>query len=134
MSRRQIVATFAISMTMITAGCGFITGQEALSFSAPPGTASGQAVSETGYEEVNVTEQVVTRNFSAADQTRQVEVTNQLANTNARLMWAHLVPNKLLSSLRLRVRKWKLRPNRSIRPPRCPNARFSSGSKASMRA
>ena len=79
MSRRQIVATFAISMIMITAGCGFITGQGALSFSASPGTASDQAVSETGYEEVSVTEQVVTRNFSVADQTRQVEVTNQLA-------------------------------------------------------
>ena len=79
MSRRQIAATVAISMIMVTAGCGFITGQGALSFSASPGTVSDQAVSETGYEEVSVTEQVVTRNFSAADQTRQVEVTNQLA-------------------------------------------------------
>ena len=64
---------------MITAGCGFITGQEALSFNASPATVTDQAVSETGYEEVNVTEQVITRNFSVADQTRQVEVTNQLA-------------------------------------------------------
>lgn len=73
MSRRQIAATFVISMTMITAGCGFITGQEALSFSAPPGTASGQAVSETGYEEVNVTEQVNSRNVTALGQSTEVK-------------------------------------------------------------
>ncbi len=61
------------------AGCGFITGSEALAFSASPATPSDASLSETGYEEQNVTEQHVTRNVSAAGQTRQVNVTNQQA-------------------------------------------------------
>ena len=79
MDVRQTVAPVALALVMITAGCGFITGSEALAFGASPATVSDQAVSETGYEETNVSEQVVTREFSAANQTREVEVTNQLA-------------------------------------------------------
>ncbi|QIO24175.1 DUF6517 family protein [Haloarcula sp. JP-L23] len=79
MITRQTIAIAAVGLMMVTAGCGFITGEEALTFSASPATVSDQAVSDAGYEEVSVTEQTVTRNFSAADQTRQVKVTNQLA-------------------------------------------------------
>lgn len=79
MCARKRVAVLAVGLVMLTAGCGFITGQEALAFSATPATVSEQTLSETEYESVNVTDEVVTRNFSAAGQTRQVEVTNQLA-------------------------------------------------------
>jgi len=79
MTVHQSVAPFVVAVMMLTAGCGFITGSEALTFNASPATVSNQAISETGYEETTVTEQVITRNFSAAGQTRQVEVTNQLA-------------------------------------------------------
>ena len=76
---RQTAGLLAVACFVALAGCGFITGSESLAFSASPATASDDAVSETGYEETTVTDQVVTRNFTVADQTRQVEVTNQLA-------------------------------------------------------
>ncbi len=69
----------AVVLATVTAGCGFLTGSEALSFSASPATASDDAQSETGYEEQAVESSTMTRNFSAAGQTRQVEVTNQQA-------------------------------------------------------
>lgn len=78
MITRQTIAIAAVGLMIVTAGCGFITGEEALTFSASPATVSDQAASDAGYKEVSVTEQTVTRNFSAADQTRQVKVTNQL--------------------------------------------------------
>jgi len=76
--RRLAVALAVVALTTM-AGCGFITGQSALTFSASPTTVADGAQSETGYEEVTVEEQTVTRTFSAADQSREVEVTNQLA-------------------------------------------------------
>jgi len=79
MHRRQYVGSLAVACAGSLAGCGFITGSEALTFDASAATASSDALSETGYEEQRVSEQVVTRNFTVADQTRQVEVTNQLA-------------------------------------------------------
>jgi hypothetical protein len=79
MHTRQTLATLAVLVLTVTAGCGFITGGSALAFSASPATASADALSETGYEERAVTNSTVTRNFSAAGQTRQVEVTNQQA-------------------------------------------------------
>jgi hypothetical protein len=77
--QRQSAAVVAVACLGVLAGCGFITGSEALAFSASPATPTDDALSETGYEEQSVEEQVVTRNFSAAGQTRTVEVTNQLA-------------------------------------------------------
>ncbi|WP_248896869.1 DUF6517 family protein [Haloplanus halobius] len=79
MPTRRGVTASAVGLLTMTAGCGFITGSESLSFSASPATVTDQAISETGYEEVTVTDQVVTREFSVAGQTREVEVTNQLA-------------------------------------------------------
>ncbi|QLH84566.1 DUF6517 family protein [Halosimplex pelagicum] len=79
MHTRQTFAALAVVLVTVTAGCGFITGQSALAFAASPATASDDALSETGYEEVAVENSTVTRNFSAAGQTRQVEVTNQQA-------------------------------------------------------
>ncbi|MDS0259813.1 DUF6517 family protein [Haloarcula sp. S1CR25-12] len=76
---RQYAALLAVACAIPLAGCGFITGSEPLAFSASPATASDEAVSETGYEQRAQRTQNVTRNFTVADQTRQVEVTNQLA-------------------------------------------------------
>jgi len=69
----------AVACVVTLAGCGFITGEESLSVTASPATAGDGAVSETGYEELNVTAQTVTRNVTVAGQTREVAVTNQLA-------------------------------------------------------
>ncbi|MFB6140593.1 MAG: DUF6517 family protein [Halosimplex sp.] len=79
MDLRRTVAVLAVVIATVTAGCGFLTGQNALEFGASPATASENARAETGYEETNVTASVATRNFSVAGQTRQVEVTNQRA-------------------------------------------------------
>lgn len=77
-TRRDVIAAGVGVLTM-TAGCGFLTGSEALAFAASPATVDDATLSESGYEEAEVSEQVVTREFSAAGQTREVEVTNQLA-------------------------------------------------------
>lgn len=79
MDRRRYVGLVAAAGASSLAGCGFITGDEALTFNASPALPTDDALSETGYEEETVEEQVVTREFSVADQTREVEVTNQLA-------------------------------------------------------
>jgi hypothetical protein len=79
MHRRQYLGLLAVACVAALAGCGFITGSEALTFSASPATASDAAASETGYESQGVTAQNITRNFTVAGQTRQVSVTNQLA-------------------------------------------------------
>jgi hypothetical protein len=79
MQGHRTALALTVVLVAVTAGCGFITGSESLSFSASPVTASDDAQSETGYEEQAVESSTVTRNFSAAGQTRQVEVTNQQA-------------------------------------------------------
>ena len=79
MHGRRLAVALSVVLLTTTAGCGFITGESALTFSASPTTVTDGAQSETGYEEVTVEEQTVTRTFSAADQSREVEVTNQLA-------------------------------------------------------
>lgn len=76
---RQHASVVAVGCLTVLAGCGFITGSEALAFSASPAIPTDDALSETGYEQETVERQMVTRNFTVADQTRQVEVTNQLA-------------------------------------------------------
>lgn len=82
---RRTLATVAVAAALVTAGCGFITGDEALAFDASPTTVSDEAQSSTDYEELNGSEQVVTREFSAAGQTREVQVTNHLAQYERRV-------------------------------------------------
>lgn len=76
---RLVAATLLVAVLMTTAGCGFLLGSESLAFAASPATVSSQALESTGYEEVSVDANTVTRNFSAAGQSRTAEVTNQLA-------------------------------------------------------
>lgn len=78
MQHNQLAAV-ALAAAMVLAGCGFVTGDEALEFDASPATVSEDALSDTGYEQASLDRQVVTRNFSAAGQERTVQVTNQLA-------------------------------------------------------
>ncbi|MFB6083327.1 MAG: DUF6517 family protein [Halorientalis sp.] len=69
----------AVAGLMTLAGCGFLLGTEALTFSASKATVSDAALEETGYEETNVTEKNVSKEFTVAGQTREVVVTNWLA-------------------------------------------------------
>lgn len=77
--RRRVLLAAALAVLVTTAGCGFILGEEPLAFEASPATVDDATLSETGYTEKSVDDRIVTRNFSAAGQTRQVEVTNHLA-------------------------------------------------------
>ena len=74
----RTLATLAVALTMVTAGCGFLLGNEALEFAADPVTVADDAVSETGYQETSVTAENATRNFSVADQERTVRIVNHL--------------------------------------------------------
>lgn len=64
----------------MSAGClGFLTGSEPITFEATKGTVADQALTDTGYREQTVDSETITRSFSAAGQTREVEVTNWVA-------------------------------------------------------
>jgi len=76
---RKLTLLLTVAVIATTAGCGFITGDEALTFSADPATVDEDALSESGYEEVSTDRQTIVRNFTVAGQTRSVNVTNHLA-------------------------------------------------------
>jgi hypothetical protein len=62
-----------------------VTGDEALSFEASPATVDGAALEETDYQQYRADSDNVTREFSAAGQTREVTVTNQVRGYNRSL-------------------------------------------------
>jgi predicted small lipoprotein YifL len=75
--QRTTLTAVAVAVLVALAGCGMLTGD--LSFSASPATVDDATLEDTGYEEANVSEQEVTREFSAAGQSRNVTVTNHVA-------------------------------------------------------
>ncbi|QLG62590.1 DUF6517 family protein [Halorarum salinum] len=79
MRRRVLLGGTALTLAAGTAGClGFLTGEEPLSFEAEPAAAADGTASETGYETDGPRAETVTREFTAAGQTREVEVTNRI--------------------------------------------------------
>ncbi|MDX1744946.1 MAG: DUF6517 family protein, partial [Halobacteriales archaeon] len=80
MNRRQALLSLGSGALTLSAGClGVLTGTEPLTFEAGRATVSPATLGETGYEEDDVTSETVTRSFSAAGQSREVEVTNRIA-------------------------------------------------------
>lgn len=76
--QRRILASLALVALLSTAGCaGLFSGP--LAFSASPATASNASLQQTNYEHVKTFNQTVTRNFSAAGQSKKVKVTNVIA-------------------------------------------------------
>lgn len=68
-----------LTCLLVTAGCvGVLTGAEPLTFEAGTASVSPAAQEAAGYEEVRRDVQAMTREVSAAGQTREVEVTNHL--------------------------------------------------------
>jgi hypothetical protein len=61
------------------AGCGFILGDEPLSFEAQPARVGASVVEDTGYEHEGTTDQTIERTITVADQSREVVVTNRIA-------------------------------------------------------
>ncbi len=79
MDTRRIIAVVAAAALVTMSGCGFLLGNEALEFNASPVAVSDSAQSDTGYEETRRTSLGVERSFQVAGQTRNVSVTNYLA-------------------------------------------------------
>lgn len=77
---RRVAAALLLAGLLATSGCiGFLTGQNALTFESNPVSVSGQAQSQTGYDQARKEPSTVTKSFSAAGETRNVTVTNHVA-------------------------------------------------------
>jgi hypothetical protein len=77
--RRTYLATAGTALTAVTAGCGFLLGNEPATFSASASAVPDSVLEETGYEHTETEEMEIEREFSAAGQTRTVVATNVLA-------------------------------------------------------
>lgn len=79
MRRRRLLGGTALVLASGTGGClDLITGEESLSFEAEPAAAADGTADETGYETDGPRAETTTREFTAAGQTREAEVTNQI--------------------------------------------------------
>ncbi|WP_435184936.1 DUF6517 family protein [Halobellus sp. EA9] len=77
-NRRALVAV-ALAVLLATSGCiGFLTGDEALSFTAEPAAVADSAAQEAGYESNGTRSIEVNRTFEVAGQERRVVATSQL--------------------------------------------------------
>lgn len=76
----RLPALVLLVLLVVSAGCvGVLTGSEPLVVEANSVSVSSTAQGDTGYEEVRTTTQELTREVSAAGQTREVVVTNHVA-------------------------------------------------------
>lgn len=81
-TRRRALAVGGTLGIAGLAGCTaleFVTGGDPVEFAAEAATVSDAALEETGYESQGVSDDVITREVEAAGQTREVEVTNRIA-------------------------------------------------------
>jgi len=81
-SRRQLLAATGVLGTASLAGCSaldFVLGNDSLAFEADAAVVADATLSESSYQESNRTSDTITRTFEAGGQSREVEVTNQLA-------------------------------------------------------
>ncbi|WP_224335775.1 DUF6517 family protein [Haloprofundus halobius] len=93
---RREVATAALGALVASSGClGFVTGEESLSFESDPALAEESVAEETGYELDGTEAKTITREFSAAGQTRNVEATNQISTYEKTLSMSLLGEQKL---------------------------------------
>jgi hypothetical protein len=77
MTRRRTVAV-VVALVVVSTGCmGILSGP--ITFSASKAPASDQALQETDYQEANVSKSTITKTFTVADQSKDVEVTNWIA-------------------------------------------------------
>jgi hypothetical protein len=80
MNRRQYLTGVGTVLTASTAGClGVITGSEPAEFEATPPTVDDAVLAETEYEPEGIEEIVVERTVEAGGQSRDVVVTNYMA-------------------------------------------------------
>lgn len=78
-TRRTVLGGVVAGLTA-TSGClGVVTGSTSLTFEADPAHVREETLSETGYERAEERSPTVSREFTVAGQTREVEVTNHLS-------------------------------------------------------
>ncbi|WP_458189251.1 DUF6517 family protein [Haladaptatus sp. NG-WS-4] len=76
---RKLATSAVLVVLVLTSGClGVILG-DSLAFSANKATVDEKTVSDTGYETADVKQKTVKQTFEAAGQSRDVEVTNWVA-------------------------------------------------------
>jgi hypothetical protein len=76
--KRRVAAGTVLALLVVTSGCvGILSGP--VTFSATAATVSDAALEETGFEHNRTDDQTVTREFSAAGQSKEVEVTNRIS-------------------------------------------------------
>lgn len=77
---RRTVLGGVVAGLASTGGClGFVTGSRSLAFEADPARVRDETLSETGYDRAESRSPSVSREFTVAGQTREVEVTNHLS-------------------------------------------------------
>lgn len=75
-TRRTLLAATGAGLAAGTAGClDLITG-DTIEFEASPGRVSTPALDDTGYEEHEIEDRIIEREFEAGGQSREVVVTN----------------------------------------------------------
>lgn len=74
---RHVLATVAVVVLLLTAGCSFL--EDPVTFEASQSVVSEDARQATGYEEVRVVDQTVTRSFGSGNLSKEVRVVNKLA-------------------------------------------------------
>ena len=75
---RNVAAGVLLAVLVVTSGCtGVLSGP--VTFSASEATVSDDALESTGYEHNRTDEMTVSREFTAAGQTKEVEVTNWIS-------------------------------------------------------
>jgi hypothetical protein len=80
-SNRRALATVSVALLLVTSGCiGFLTGEEALTFSAEPAAVDEAAAQEAGYELNDTRTLEVNRTFEVAGEERRVVASNELAS------------------------------------------------------
>ena len=78
--RPRTLASLVLVVLLATAGCvGVLTGSEPLTFEASTVSVADDVTQSAGYEEVRVEPNAISREFEVAGQTREVEVTNHVA-------------------------------------------------------
>lgn len=79
MTTRRGAVALALVALVATSGCiGFLTGSEAATFESSPVSVSDEAAQSADYEKQRQTTTTINRTFTAAGQSRNVTVTNNL--------------------------------------------------------